>query len=322
MRRHASAASADRGMDAARTCGIASNEPIESAKLAAAAARRGVRVVVIGCPLWYRLSPRVLKFSANLSLLFRERPLLERFEAACAAGFEAAEIQIPYEAPAAAIGHAARAADMAVVLINAPLGPDPRSPGMACRPEHRGVFRDSLERAAEYAAALHAPYVNVLAGPATAAERERCIAQLIEHLSLAAEVLGRVGSRPLLEVINPHDFPGYCVASFELADEVLARCDPRAGLQFDIYHAARLGLEPAHAFESMRRRIAHVQFADHPGRHEPGTGTLDFERIFASIDRTGYAGWLGAEYHPSGRTSDSLGWLRALRRSSSEGRSP
>lgn len=256
----------------------------------------------------------MLKFSANLSLLFREQPLLERFALARAAGFEGAEIQVPYEAPAEQLARAAREADLPVVLINAPLGPDPRSPGMACRPERRREFRESLERAAEYAEALHAPCVNVLAGLAAPAEREPCIEQLIEHLALAAEVLARVAARPLLEVINPHDVPGYCVAGFDLAMQVLFRSDPRAGLQFDVYHAARLGLEPATAFEAVRDRVAHVQFADHPGRHEPGTGTLDFERIFGLIDRSGYAGWLGAEYHPTGHTPESLGWLsRGLR---------
>jgi hydroxypyruvate isomerase len=257
------------------------------------------------------LRPRVLKFSANLSLLFRERPLLERFAAARSAGFGAAEIQNPYEVPAAAVARAASEANLPVVLINAPMGPDARSPGFACRPEHRSAFRESLDRAAEYAAALRSPCVNVLAGVAAPAERERCIEQLIDHLALAAEVLGRVGSRPLLEAINPYDAPGYCIASFDLAAQVLSRSDARAGLQFDIYHAARLGLAPAAAFEAVRARVAHIQFADSPGRGEPGTGTLDFERIFATIERSGYAGWLGAEYHPSGRTGDSLGWLRA-----------
>ncbi len=260
--------------------------------------------------LWYRWCAPVLKFSANLSLLFRERPLLERFAAASAAGFGAAEIQIPYEVPAAAIARAASEANLPVVLINAPLAPDSRSPGMACRSEHRAAFRESLERAAEYAEALRSPCVNVLAGLAEPTAREQCVAQLIEHLSLAAQVLGRVGSRPLLETINPHDVPGYCVGSFELAADILSRADPRTGLQFDIYHAARLGLEPMAAFAAVRDRVAHIQFADSPGRHEPGTGTLDFERIFSAIERSGYSGWLGAEYHPSGRTADSLGWLR------------
>ena len=259
----------------------------------------------------------MLKFSANLSLLFREQPLLERFAAARAAGFDAAEIQVPYEAPAAAIASAAAEASLPVVLINAPLGPDAHSPGMACRPEHRLVFRESLERAAEYAEALRAPCVNVLAGLSIPTEREQCIVQLTENLALAAETLGRVGARPLLEVINPHDVPGYCVASFDLAMQILSRSDPRAGLQFDIYHAARLGLDPAAAFEAVRDCVAHIQFADHPGRHEPGTGTLDFVRIFGQIDASGYAGWVGAEYHPSVGTPESLGWLRGWLRSDS-----
>ncbi|HXS27837.1 MAG TPA: TIM barrel protein [Steroidobacteraceae bacterium] len=252
----------------------------------------------------------MLKFSVNLSLLFRERPLLERFASARAAGFGAAEIQVPYEWPAGEIARAANEASLPVVLINAPLGPDSSSPGMACRPEHRAAFRESLERAAEYAEALRAPCVNVLTGRAAGAEREQCLGLLVEHLSLAAEVLARVGSRPLLEMINPHDVPGYCITSFDAAMEILSRSDPRLGLQFDIYHAARLGLDPAAAFSAVHERVAHVQFADSPGRHEPGTGALDFNRIFAAIEQTGYTGWLGAEYHPSVQTADTLDWLR------------
>ncbi len=253
----------------------------------------------------------MLKFSANVSLLFRELPLLERFAAAREAGFEAAEIQVPYEVPAASIARAAAEAGLPLVLINAPMGPELGAPGMACRREHRAAFRESLDRAAEYAAALRCPCVNVLAGRAAPAEHETCLRQLIDHLTLAAEVLGHVGARPLLEAINPYDAPNYCVASFALAADILSRCDPRVGLQFDIYHAARLGLDPAAAFAAHRDGIAHVQFADSPGRHEPGTGSLDFEALFAAIERSGYVGWLGAEYHPSGRTVDSLGWLRS-----------
>ncbi len=252
----------------------------------------------------------MLRFSANLSVLFRELPLLERFDAAREGGFGAAEIQVPYEVPAAELARAANRAGLPVVLINAPMGPD-KAPGMACRPEHRSAFPAALERAAEYAAALRTPNVNVLAGRAASHEQEECTRQLAEHLSLAAEVFDRVGARALLETVNPHDVPGYCVPSFELAMQILNTCDPRVGLQFDVYHAARLGLEPDAAFQAVRERVAHVQFADCPGRHEPGTGRLSFKRIFSVIDASGYGGWLGAEYHPSsGRTADTLGWLR------------
>ncbi|HUN28076.1 MAG TPA: TIM barrel protein [Steroidobacteraceae bacterium] len=251
----------------------------------------------------------MIRFSANLSLLFRELPLLERFAAARAAGFGAAEIQVPYELPAATLAAAARAADLPVVLINAPLGPQ-GAPGMACRREHRALFRAGLVRAAEYAHALGAPCVNVLAGPAAPQERAACLEQLAEGLSHAAEALGAAGARPLLEPINPLDVPSYCVASFELAAATLARCDSRVALQFDVYHAARMGLDPAAAFTAMHALTAHVQFADSPGRHEPGCGALSFEHIFAAIESSGYQGWTGAEYHPSTPdTRASLGWL-------------
>ncbi len=253
----------------------------------------------------------VLKFSANLSVMFRELPLLARFAAARAAGFRAAEIQIPYEFPASELARAAAEAGLPVILINAPMGPD-RSPGMACRSEHRSIFPAALERAAEYAQALSTPNINVLAGRAEPHEREECLQQLAEHLSIAAEVFARVGARALLEAVNPLDVPGYCVPNFELAMRVLEACDRRVGLQFDVYHAARLGLEPDVAFAAVQPQVAHVQFADCPGRHEPGTGKVPFERVFAAIERSGYEGWLGAEYHPSSeRTADTLGWLRA-----------
>jgi hydroxypyruvate isomerase len=254
----------------------------------------------------------MLKFSANLSLMFRERPLPERFAAARAAGFGAVEIQVPYEFPAAELARAASDAGIPIVLINAPMGPDRTAPGMACRPEHRDIFRAELERAADYARALATPSINVLAGRAEPHEQEACLALLAEHLTLAAEVFGAAGARPLLETVNPLDVPGYCVPSFDLAMRVLAGCDPRAGLQFDVYHAARIGLDPSSAFDAVRPRVKHVQFADCPGRHEPGTGTLSFDRIFSAIDASGYDGWVGAEYHPSSsRTADTLGWLHA-----------
>ncbi len=254
----------------------------------------------------------MIRFSANLSLMFRELPLLERFSAARNAGFEAVEIQVPYELPAAELARAADTAGTPVILINAPTGPDRTAPGMACRREHRSIFRAELDRAASYAQALGTPCINVLAGRAAPEEHAECLELLAEHLSLAAEVFDAAGARALLETVNPFDVPGYCVPSFDLAVEVLSRCDRRVRLQFDVYHAARLGLEPDAAFAAVRHRVAHVQFADCPGRHEPGTGTLPFERIFNVIERSGYGGWVGAEYHPSsGRTVDTLAWLRA-----------
>jgi hydroxypyruvate isomerase len=248
--------------------------------------------------------------SANISLLFRELPLLERFAAARAAGFPTVEIQIPYEHSAAVLTSAARAAGVRVILINAPMGEDARTFGTASLPARAAQFRAELERAAEYAQVLGAGMVNVLAGRCEAREQPAAQSRLTDNLALAAQILGGVGARPLLEVINPINAPGYCVTDFELAAEIVDASDPRVGLQFDVYHAAMLGLDPALVFTHHLRRIRHVQFADSPGRHEPGTGVLPFGEIFRTIRESGYEGWVGAEYHPTGATLAGLGWMR------------
>src|ERR1700733_11836889 len=251
----------------------------------------------------------MIGLAANISLLFADLPLLKRFVEARAPGFKAGEIQNPYEHSAVALTDAAREADVAVVLINAPLGKDPGSFGTASLPDRASLFRAELERAAEYAQALGLRQVNVLAGRTTPQEQPAAVRRLQENLQLATEILGRVGARPLLEAINPIDAPGYCVADFALAAQILAASDARVGLQFDVYHAAMLGLNPAQAFMQYLPRIAHVQFADCPGRHEPGTGELDFTAIFRTIRESTYQGWLGAEYRPAAATTAGLRWM-------------
>jgi hydroxypyruvate isomerase len=248
--------------------------------------------------------------SANISMLFRELPLLERFAAARAAGFLTVEIQNPYEHPAGTLTSAARAADVEVILINAPLGEDPRTFGTASLPDRAAMFRAELERAADYAHTLGARMVNVLAGRAAPPERPGALRRLTDNLALAAQILGQANARPLLEVINPVSAPDYCVSDFESAAVILDAGDSRVGLQFDVYHAAMLGLDPAQAFTRQLPRIHHVQFADHPQRHEPGTGSLDFTGIFRAIRDSGYDGWVGAEYQPLAATAAGLGWLR------------
>ncbi|HEV2702219.1 MAG TPA: TIM barrel protein [Steroidobacteraceae bacterium] len=252
----------------------------------------------------------MLGLSANISLLFREMPLLARFAAARAAGFPTVEIQVPYEHSAAALTNAARAAQVQVVLINAPLGEDPRTFGTASLPGRGAQLRAELQRAAEYAQALGTGCVNVLAGRCDPQDQPAALQRLTDNLALAAEILATVDARPLLEVINPVNGPGYCVPDFESAARILEATDARVGLQFDVYHAAMLGLDPAQTFTRHLARIRHVQFADHPGRGEPGSGSLDFAGIFRTIRDSSYSGWVGAEYHPVGATPASLGWMR------------
>jgi hydroxypyruvate isomerase len=254
----------------------------------------------------------MLRAAANISMLFTEMPLLERFGAARAAGFPTVEIQNPYAHSAAALTSAARAAGVQVILINAPMGEDPRTYGTACLADRAAAFRGELELAADYAQALGARMVNVLAGRTDPRGRPAAISRLTANLALAAEVLDGAGACALLEVINPINAPGYCVTDFELAARILQAGNARVGLQFDVYHAAMLGLDPAQAFTRLLAHIRHVQFADSPGRHEPGSGSLDFAAIFRTIRDSSYQGWVGAEYHPAGATLAGLGWMREL----------
>ena len=243
--------------------------------------------------------------------MFCEHPLLERFEAARACGFDAVEIQFPYDHDASDVANAARNARVQVVLINAPVATDAPF-GMGCLPGREADFRAGLDRVLEYAAALGATYVNVLAGQAEGLEPDACRATLVGNLRHAAKRLDGV-ARVLLEPINAHDVPHYFVDSFAGARQIIAECAGRVGLQFDIYHAARMGLDPLTELAASLDLVRHVQFADAPGRHEPGTGRVVFEPLWALLDGSGYRGFVSAEYRPSGHTRASLGWLGAWR---------
>src|SRR5882757_4216296 len=131
-----------------------------------------------------------------------------------------------------------------------------------------------------------------------------------DALQRAAAALA--GRQILIEALNPHDVPDYLIGSLEEAQVILARCT--AGLQFDVYHVARMGLNPAEEFEKIMPAVRHVQFADAPGRHEPGSGQIQFETVLQTLECAGYDGWLGAEYRPAARTTDGLEWLAKWRR--------
>ena len=263
----------------------------------------------------------MLKFTANISTLFREVPLLERVGAAKAAGFDGIEVQFPYGESAQALRAAADAAELPVVLINGPVVPPHYPWGIAGRPEMRDMFRVQLDTVHAYASVLGVRFVNFLAGLARPSDdRGECRRIYGENLLLAADRLAGLGVQVLIEPLNPIDFPDYQLTSFDDAAAVIAACDGRIGLQFDAYHAAQLGLDPASEFERHLPVIRHLQFADAPGRHEPGTGATAFEPFVSALLRHRYSGWVGAEYHPSTTTADSLGWLDAWRRSSTSRR--
>jgi hydroxypyruvate isomerase len=246
-------------------------------------------------------------------VLFRELPFLERYAAARAAGFDGIEMQYPYDESPADLQRAARDAGLPVVLINGPVLP--LHPfGICGRPEMRSAFREQLPTIGAYAAALGVRYVHVLAGvkdPSAAAVD--CWRTYAENLTLAADALGKQGVEVLIEPLNAMDAPDYLLQDFEAARSIIDRCGGRIGLQFDVYHASRMKLDPATELARRMPLVRHVQFADAPGRHEPGSGDVEFEPVLRVLRNARYAGWMSAEYSPSGHTTATLDWLAAWR---------
>ncbi len=254
------------------------------------------------------------RFAANLSMLFTEAPFLDRFALAARAGFAAVECQFPYEAPAAEIRARLDEAGLAMVLHNLPAGDWAAGDrGLACLPARVAEFRTGVARAIAWAHALGVPQLNCLAGLAPAGMDDATLQRtLVDNLRFAARALAAEGLRLLVEPVNTFDMPGFVVHRTQQAVALLDEVgEPNVFVQYDLYHAQRMEGELAATLAKYLPRIAHVQVADNPGRHEPGTGEIRFEFLFDALDRLGYDGWIGCEYRPAGRTEAGLGWLPA-----------
>lgn len=255
------------------------------------------------------------RFAANLTLLFTELPFLERFGAAAQAGFEAVELLFPYGYDKDALAGQLRRHRLVQALHNLPPGDwEAGERGIACHPDRIGEFRQGVARAIEYATALECRQLNCLAGIApTGASAQQVRATLVDNLRFAAAELGRAGIRLLVEPINIFDMPGFYLnrtaQAIDLLDEVGS---DNLFLQYDIYHAQRMEGELGNTIARYLPRIAHMQLADNPGRHEPGTGEINYGWLLRHIDRLGYEGWIGCEYRPAAGTQAGLGWMQAL----------
>jgi hydroxypyruvate isomerase len=255
------------------------------------------------------------RFAANLTMMFTEVPFLDRFGRAAAAGFTAVEFLFPYAYPESEIRSRLDQHDLALVLHNLPAGDwDAGERGIACMPGRVQEFRDGVATAVRYASALGAPCVNCLVGKTPQGEdAARIRATLVDNLRYAAGALERAGLQLLIEPINPFDIPGFHVTTtaqaLALMDEVDA---PNLWLQYDVYHAQRAEGELAATLARHLSRIAHVQIADNPGRHEPGTGEINYRFLFTHLDQLGFDGHVGCEYKPASTTEAGLGWMQAL----------
>ena len=255
------------------------------------------------------------RFAANLSMLFTELPFLDRFEAAASAGFQAVEFLFPYAYPAQEIKARLQAHGLELVLHNFPAGDwDAGERGLACLPNRVQDFRASVSLAVQYATALGATQLNCLTGKTPVGVAASLVHDTwMANLRYAASCLQADGLKLLLEPINTFDIPGFHLSRTQQAIDVLDQLGAaNAFLQYDIYHAQRMEGELAATMARHLHRIAHIQVADNPGRHEPGTGEIHCAWLFKHLDQLGYSGWIGCEYKPATTTPAGLNWRAQL----------
>ncbi len=255
------------------------------------------------------------KFAANLTMLFNELEFTDRFEAAAKAGFRGVEYLFPYAHPKEQLAELLERHELVQVLHNLPAGDWAKGErGIAILPDRVGEFQEGVGKAIDYAKALGCTQLNCLAGIRPAGVPDSLLQEtLVANLRFAAGQLQASGIRLLAEAINTHDIPGfYLSGTQQTADLLAAAGSDNAYLQYDIYHMQRMEGELAATLEKHLPRIAHIQLADNPGRHEPGTGEINYPFLFAHLDRLGYDGWIGCEYKPLTTTTEGLGWVTDL----------
>ena len=251
------------------------------------------------------------RFAANLSWLFTELAFLDRFAAAADAGFAAVEFLFPYEHAPEALAREAERCGLEVALFNLWPGDwEAGERGFGALPGREAAFRASLERARPYVEALACPRIHALAGvPPANSDPADCRRVFLENLQAAAACFAPLGTTVTIEPINPQDIPGYFLTRQDQAAAILDELGAaNAALQLDVYHCAKVEGDPAGQIERHFERIGHLQIADPPGRHEPGSGDVDFPPLFALLERLGYAGWIGCEYRPRTDSWAGLGW--------------
>jgi 2-dehydrotetronate isomerase len=251
----------------------------------------------------------VPRFAANLAYLFTERPLLERFGAAAAAGFRAVELQFPYDHAPSAVKAELERHRLTMLGVNTALGRS--GEGVAAVPGHEQEFATLFKQALDYVVAIGGCQIHCLAGKVPPEQRPAAETTFIRNLVRAADAARDQGITVLIEPINPRDRPDYFLTRAEQAADIIAKVErPNVRIQFDFYHAQIVGGDLIRRFEKHQPLVGHVQIAAVPSRQEPDEGEVNYPAIFAALDRLGYGGWIGCEYRPRGRTEEGLGWAR------------
>jgi len=258
----------------------------------------------------------VPQFSANISTLFREVPLFERIGLAAAAGFDAIEIQFPYDQDPAVLRAELETQNLPLVLMNFPVGDlMTGGEGLAAIPGREAEFEQALSESQKFAEVLRPAAMNLLAGkPDPRHDRAQCQTVFESSLRKASALTRELGIQLLTEPVNSIDLPDFFLSTEQQTlDLIDAMPDIELRMQYDLYHMQMMGTDLLTSMPRVIERVGHIQFSDLPGRTQPGLGIIDFEPIFKLIDALGYQGYVGAEYFPTVTTSASLDWLKLYR---------
>jgi len=248
------------------------------------------------------------RLAANLGHLFTERPLIERFGAAAAAGFTAVELQFPYELAPSAVKAELERHGLTQLGINTPQSPES---GLAALPGRERDWEAAFKRALDYVVAIGGRAIHCMTGVVPVEQRPAAESVFIRNLSRAAQAAANANITLLIEPINPRDRPGYFLSRVEHAADIVEKVGaPNVRIQFDFYHIQIVGGDLLKRFERYLPFVGHVQIAAVPTRGEPDEGEINYPAVFEAIDRLGYKGWIGCEYKPRTRTEDGLGWAR------------
>jgi len=253
------------------------------------------------------------KFSANIAFMFADRPFLERIDAAKAAGFEFVECHFPYEFPIQQLKDRLAKASVSLTGLNTSPGDTSKGEwGFAAVPGREKEFEAHFDRALEYASALDASVIHVMAG--NVPYDERSLTTYISNLREAARKASSTKIDLILEPLNRRDMPHYFISRSDDVVDVLKKIDrPNVKLLFDIYHVQIMEGDLIKRLEKHRPYIGHVQIAAVPSRAEPDEGEVNLVAILKALDAIGYSGFVGLEYKPRARTEDGLKWLSACR---------
>jgi hydroxypyruvate isomerase len=252
------------------------------------------------------------RYSAHIGYLFGDLGFKQRFHAAKQWGFSAVENPSPYATPASDVARWLTELNLSYVQFGLPAGdPAKGEKGLAALPDRVAEFRESVAVGLDYAQEINCSMVHAMAGIcAPGQSRDALWPTYLENIAFAADAAARRGITILIEPMSPGAVPDYFIDRPSLAIQAIhAIGRDNVRLLFDVFHTANLGLDPISLLREYGPMIAHVHLADFPGRHEPGTGALDFAAVRRTLAEVGYQGFLGCEYVPQAGTTTGLGWL-------------